>query len=100
MPGPAIMGGPFPLGRRDLLGKEYVLGGDVIPVWTRNRVFKIDFLTSDDVFFFFSTGDDVGEGENVREGERNGLGRFWLFFLPPSAVSMGETVGISNAGAT
>ena len=64
------MGGPFPLGRRVLLDKEYVLNG--APVWTR----KIDFLTSDGVFFFFSTGDDVGEGENVRGGGRNGLGRF------------------------
>ena len=77
------------MGRRVLLGKEYVLGGDVTPVWTRNRVFKIDFLTSDGVFFFFSTGDDVGEGENVRGGGRNGLGRFWLFFLPPSAAEAG-----------
>ena len=53
------------------------------PVWTR----KIDFLTSDGVFFFFSTGDDVGEGENVRGAGCNGLGRF--FFLPPSAAEAG-----------
>ena len=75
------------MGRRVVLGKEYTLGGDVILFRTRNRVFKIDFLTSDGVFFFFSTGDNVGENE--RGGGRNGLVRFGLFFLPPSAAEAG-----------
>ena len=89
MPGPAIMGGPFILGRRVLLGKEYGLGGDLSPSRTCHRVFKIDFLTSGGVFFFSSTGDNVGMDENVRRRGRNGLVRFGLFFLPPSAAEAG-----------